>query len=887
VSRVSSEVLDRVVACPTCGAAARDDAGPWCGSCGALLDADRWLDGRAPVGDDAGTTAGDVAPVDEQRVGRGRRWAVAAGAVVVALVLAVAVAGDEQPAPSTAAAGVATTLGRLDDATGRSSTGEPPLELVRRWTAASDVTPFDMGEILVWPLGGGRVVVGDRVLSLRDGTVLGSSESALELPWSSPAGPGSRSGWVDGGRVVLVDTLDGAVVDEIAVEGLTDLGFVAGWAGPDVVVVLHWPTGDLGEVVGVDVATGERRWTSGIDLWSNVGDGWFLGDRRGQAFPTAVLLDGSTGATVPFPPPSVDADVQAALPVVAGGRAFALGAQGLWAWDVTSGRLLWSEPTVLPPADLAAAGDALQVVDVADGGGRTVRWFDAATGELEREETVEGPERAADTSWPTLSPGTLPGAVAFPSPVGVRLVERDGPGWEVELADVVSVTSVDDGEGHVVAVTGTLALGGDGVPERFLGETRAVVFDRQGRELFRVPVRPAETWLPAPTLAAVVGGHAVVAQPAPGTVRELRAVALEDGASTFATRVLSGSLDDGVDVNDALLLGTMAGGPGAGGASPLLWWEERNEVLAAGAELPLGPLPSPVDDRRPSVVAGGHLAVPTQQGAALVRLPTAGEGVSVDRAVRHAVGAPVPSGDAVTERAVPAARALPGVTPVAGVGGRLLGVEEVADPAGRAPRRGRLLAVDPATAEVVWRSALELRPDAGRGPFRSGDRLHGWEVRALVHDAGTPVVVLLGDAVVALDPDDGRERWRTATPRGGADDAVLVGGAVVVPTPDGARALDVTTGRVVWTADVGDLVTAVDGAGDRVLVATAGGTVVQLDGRGVVVDRTVSDPGRIDDLGVVDGLLVVVHRDGRVVGFGPRPEEPARDDRVDVPSGGP
>lgn len=114
------------------------------------------------------------------------------------------------------------------------------------------------------------------------------------------------------------------------------------------------------------------------------------------------------------------------------------------------------------------------------------------------------------------------------------------------------------------------------------------------------------------------------------------------------------------------------------------------------------------------------------------------------------------------------------------------------------------------------------------------------------------------------------------------DRSVLLPDAVVITTVDGrVTALDRSDGSVSWSRP--DLaVTAVTGAGDRVVVGTRDGEVVVLGPDGRVEQRLDVGAAAVEDVAVIDRrVLVTVGRDLVALGRGAAVVEPA--DRVEVP----
>ncbi len=179
-------LAERARTCPACGRSEPPDA-RWCGDCGAPL---AW-------------TASSASPASPDARSRDRtRWRWGWLAAVVMGVAAASVLVDPAPTQET------TLLGRLDDATGRSSLLPPHdgLQLLwRRAVDAPDAGPTAPPAFV--DLAGGQVLVGGEVVDLGAGAVVVDLTGWTTDPGEHPVGPDAR------GRVAVLDTRDVLLID--------------------------------------------------------------------------------------------------------------------------------------------------------------------------------------------------------------------------------------------------------------------------------------------------------------------------------------------------------------------------------------------------------------------------------------------------------------------------------------------------------------------------------------------------------------------------------------------------------------------------------------------------------------------------------------------------
>lgn len=863
--------------CPGCGAAVAlgDDA--WCGRCGAWLGHDSSTS-TSRHGVAAGASVGLPASVEERtvrpsRAARGRRRAVAVAVLVGAVALTTVVADRERSAGPPTSPEPVVLVGRLDDATGRSSDSDPPRTLRRRWTAPSPTDRLgDVPRFPVLAVGDDAVAIGDRVLSLDDGRVLGPAGQLARL--GDGLTPDGLLGVLDGDALLLLEPIGQRVVARTPIAVDPPRGPVGGRA----TVLIGWVdrtavlrTWDVGlgssTTRGVDRDTGGVVWESFVDSFAPVGEGWFLG----VAAQGPVLVDGRSGALVGVP--GEIAPHLLGEPVVVDGAAYAATDRGVAVWDASTGALRWWE-------DRAGTDDAAVLVDEllvevrpSRGDGVAVRWLDQATGSPERVAWVElAGGRVETATYPGI--GVLDDVVTIATRDGVRGLRRDGRTWDVDVPGLLGV-AVADGADVVVAVASDRpAPGPVGAPR---GDVEAIVLDTEGSQLLRATVGPASSVPPA-TIVAVVDDVVVIDDAA--TFEGQRVVSLAERAPVSRTATMR-AWAGGEDVLGAHVIGTVAGAPG-GGVGPLLWRPADSSFVGALIDLPIGDGPaaaSPVVVDLPSDDGsdGRGIAVAAGTGTSIVGLPAGAAGTTVDDGVRAAVGVRRVD-DAPRRRGSSVVRAVPGLEPLAGVAGLLL----TARPGTGAAATGRpLVAVDPADARVRWESDVTVSPawpaTATTRPSRFGP-----PDAAVLHDDGTPIVVVDGARITALGAQDGGRRWGVDLAELAVTDATIVGGAVVVALPTTVAAFDVVTGAERWRHALDGLVTTLTGAGTTAVVGTAAGVVVVLDRAGDVVDRLDLGPTAVDDVAVVGDELFVLTADRRLTVLGRPDGTIGRDDEVRV-----
>jgi outer membrane protein assembly factor BamB len=851
------------VRCAACGRADAGDVGGWCGRCGArLVEGD--VPAAGPAVDDH--AAEDGAPPDDEVRGRRSWWRWVAAAVVVALLVVGVRAGWDETAPAPSQPERATSLvGFAGDATGRSSTLPPAAETVRRWAVQAPTPRPVTSAFPVAAVGTDAIAIGDRVLALADGRVLGAAGGLGHL--GARLTPDGLLGDVVDDQLVLVDPLDRRPVVRVPLDG----GPVRGPTGGRSTELVGWSEGaavlrtwDVGlgssTTWAVDPSDGAVRWTALVDAYAPVGGGWFVG----VAAPGAVLVDATDGSVRPVP-----RDVAGRLvgePVVVEGVAYAATETGAAAWDPTSGAVLWAEEGA--GGATAVASDLLVEVVPGQDEGTRLLWRDPSTGAQERVEVVElAGGRVDAASFAGI--GALDDLVVVASPTGVRGVGGDGREWFTDVPRLVGVAMAEE-LGLVVALaaeTGATATGASPI-----GPVEAIVLDRDGREVLRAPVGPVGDE-PAVRIAAVVDDELVIDDPA---VLDLQRVVSLEQQRPVSRGVSLARWTGDPDPAGGVLVGVVDGAPGPGGRGPLVL--SGGAVVSRGVVVPLG------EDRLPGtvpVVVDRTVAVATVAGTRLVPLPPPGVGTAVGRVAARAVGAPsVGRAPAVPRPSATAVVEVPGVDPAAAVGDLLLVTAREVD--GSVPA-GALAALDPTTGARRWTSTVTVRPGWPRavGPVVEGAAV-GSPGSALRGDDG-PVVVVDGGTVVALDPTDGGVVWALDLGDALAGPAVLLDDRVVVALPTALVAVDLVTGAEHWRVEVAELVTALTGAGATAVAGTAGGDLLVVTSGGSVADRIVVGPSRVDDVVVVDGTIVAVTADRAVAAYGPRIGSVGADDRVEVP----
>ena len=156
-------------------------------------------------------------------------------------------------------------------------------------------------------------------------------------------------------------------------------------------------------------------------------------------------------------------------------------------------------------------------------------------------------------------------------------------------------------------------------------------------------------------------------------------------------------------------------------------------------------------------------------------------------------------------------------------------------------------------------------------------RRYGPHLAGLVlDDASETLVAASHDGILrGLDPDTGDERWRFrpdsafGAPIGGrhyrATPALLAGGRVAAVDDKGSLAvLDVQTGRLIWTREIGAPVVAdLAATPERLLVPTTDGRLLAFDAQGEMAWHYAAAPlVKLTAAGVGAGIVVVGGTDG-------------------------
>lgn len=627
----------RVTTCPACSV--RGPAGArWCGHCGAPA-------ALAPVGH---LVVDDEAGPGQQHPGDGAgpagprwRW------VAVAVALAV---GASWLLPGRAA--TTTLVGRLDVATGSSSTVPPVTDLQLLWRRVVDPVQTTGGTApLARPLG---------EAVLLDGAVVGAHRTTdVGVPDLWP-GPDGRLVVADGEEVVVADA-DGLVRTRSRLVGAwRPVGGALGWVAGAAVLADH--EGRLG-AVGDDGTVrwvGEAEWT-----WDGGGHGsdWLVvGEPSGRW----VVVDGRTGdevgdggpvdrvhapvvhdATLVWVDTADDPVPGVGHPVVVRGRALD-GSGRRWVADGL-------QPTSGVPTSisLTPVADGVAVAYWSAGVGTTAVWLRADDGD-EIARTTVGGSGATPDGWPVAA--VVGDAIAHIDPVReeLRVVSRSSQvRWAVPAgAGEGLVTAGDTVVVHTPATT-------------FTSQTRVRGLDAASGEVRWLRITDSTV---DQHVVGVLRGHVGVAAATGGPVplRDQAWFDPDSGRRRSALRLASAALGSRFEADsDLTLLGGVAH---ARRVAPLFLLPDGaggGQLLgpADGVVLPgrLDPAPAAGTTMDDVTVADDDLAV--RVGAAAVTARTATGGELVWRHDSRVVLRP--------DRSV----LLPDAVVVAGVDGRLVALD--------------------------------------------------------------------------------------------------------------------------------------------------------------------------------------------------------------------
>lgn len=416
-------LAERARTCPACGRSEPPGA-RWCGDCGSPL-------GGARLSADGDTAAADAPGPGSDR--QGTRWGWLAVVVVVVAVASVLV----DPAPT----GDTALLGRLDDATGRSSLLPPHDGLQLLWRRSVDAAgAAPSGPPALTDLTGGQVLLGGEVVDLATGAVV------VDVAAAGPVDPAAHPVLPDGrGRVVVVDGRDLLVTDvrtgrvvsraPLAPGPWSPSGAALGWVAGAAVLA------DADGVLGAVEPTGEVRWV-GEPGWSWDGTGhdtdWLVVRRRGADGEQVLAVDGRDGTvalelgpaeavhapvvhgdTAVWVDPLRGVDRGLGHPVQVRGARLG-GAGGQWEarhLSPTSGR-----PTAVR---VTAVGDSVVVHYWATGDSTAAVWLDPSDGRQVGVASGHGSGRTAE-GWPLTA--VVDGGLVHVDRVAqrLRLVDRSG-----------------------------------------------------------------------------------------------------------------------------------------------------------------------------------------------------------------------------------------------------------------------------------------------------------------------------------------------------------------------------------------------------------------------------------------------------------------------------
>ena len=826
--------------CTACGADVARGAA-WCGSCGARVGAD-------PVPTDVAATPRMPSPPPARD--RSRLVAVLA---LVALLVGVLVAAAVRTPPAVP------LLGTSAAASGLSASGPPPSGLQRAWSlslAAEGGAARSSRDVRL-VVRDGRVAAAGAVVDLDHGGVVGA------VPPVRAVGSDGTGVLLVDGALVRLDVLDGTVRGRTALPDGTGPSTRPVLRTRDVTVLTTWVDEAATTSLVRDDGTvlGQRPGRPVVDLDRAVDAPTAVPLRQGPGTDAAAVLvsttDGDVLAELPGGTPQV-VDVVGDRALVASTASADVGAPGTgvpWSvalLDATDGRPLWRTriTSAVAPRLLGGVGDGSVLLVTRSGSDVGVHRVREGAG-----------SRAA---------------------VLDRLrtrVLQGGPGFGDTFAASVSIML------RAVALDGEVVVLHDGVEEQL----RALAVD--GTELWR---RPAPA---AVGVAAADGVTAVVPLLPDQPARVLRTADGEELA-TFA-EVDARSVPTQVPV--AVLEGDLALGPPTPPGRL-----ELSVGAATWVELATG------RRRTAAEVLGDRTRVeePVRGGWRLV-------GVVRDTATGRAEPVVLRDlGRDVVQLLVP------------GAGFRSVDLD-LPDEGDVASYLSSVVGTTP--------THVALRTDSFEGPTRGVTHVVDRATRASVHLEGVVGVGLRDDLLLGLVPDErgrwvevvghdpasGDRRWRRPAPApdqrllGAVDDALLVQASPVrleaVRLADGATAwehaapvaldehlvlgpthvtvatvsaavaaLDRSDGAELWRTELGARVTAMTGAGDHVLVGTATGLVVHLDGAGREVQRIAVGTGPVRAVAAVGaGAVVVV--DGEVVGLRADGRGIAPADEVELP----
>ena len=196
------------------------------------------------------------------------------------------------------------------------------------------------------------------------------------------------------------------------------------------------------------------------------------------------------------------------------------------------------------------------------------------------------------------------------------------------------------------------------------------------------------------------------------------------------------------------------------------------------------------------------------------------------------------------------------------------------------PREQDVEAVDARSGRSLWRQPLSAEERVLAGPggvvvlserevrLLTPAGAQAWRVavpallpiQAHVADGVVAVAGLRGD-VLALNPSDGRQLWRTRTPP--ASVVLVVGDRVLARVDGGVIALDARTGAQLWRQDTDSSGAPLQVVGNRVLAVQHGGTsrVLSLEDGAVVTSAEARDVELLSD-GLVQAEVDELRFDG-------------------------